>query len=87
MSCPPELGFHNHGFNAGALSTVKHFKVSHLVLPSDAKDGLEAAHVELLQLLNVFVVQGPSLTSIQKAGEDSCLVEFQVCGQMDIALV
>ena len=52
MPGPLDLGFHNHCLNAGGLSFLKDFEVSHLVLPVNVGYGPEAAHVECFQLLH-----------------------------------
>ena len=70
MACPSKLGFQDHGLNARRLGSVKDLQVCDLVLPPDAKDGSEAAHVKTFQHFDVFAVEGPSLASIKEAGKD-----------------
>ena len=57
-----------------------------MVLPFDVQDGLQVAHMEALQLLQVSPVQGPSLTTVEKAGENDRPVHLELLGQPDVVL-
>lgn len=43
--------------------------VGDVVLPTDVKDFLEFCFLELLQMFDVLMIQGPCLTNMQKGGE------------------
>ena len=87
MSCPTQLRFHDHCFNACRLRPVQDLEICDPVLPFDAKDGAQASHVELFQQFDMMSIQGPGLTSIEKAGEDDCFVDLQLCRLLDVVLV
>ena len=48
MSCPAQLDFEDHCFNAGGISSLEDLAVRYLVLPVNLKDRAEAVHVECL---------------------------------------
>jgi hypothetical protein len=56
MSCPTQLGFHDHGFNARGLRPVQDLEICDPVLPFDAKDGAQASHVEPFQQFDMMSV-------------------------------
>ena len=70
MTNPTELGFQDHGLDAGHLGSVQNLNVCVPVLPVNVHDRLHASHVELLQLLQMSFVHGPRLTSVEEAGEN-----------------
>ena len=87
VSHPSQLGFDEYGFNAGTLCTVQDLKVCDTVLPSDAKYGAEGTHVKVLQLLNMAVVQSPSLTSMQERGQDYSYANFQLRRKANVIMI
>ena len=48
LSCPAQLGFHDHCFNASSISPPDDLEVQHLVRPAYLHDGAEAAQAECL---------------------------------------
>ena len=49
--------------------------MSDAVLPADAKDAFEAAHVENVEFAFLSAVCGPSFATIQQCAQDTCLVD------------
>ena len=64
ISHPSQLGLDEYGLNAGTLCRVQDLKVCDMVLPADAKFGMEGTQAKVLQLFDMPVVQCPSLTFI-----------------------
>ena len=48
------------------------------------QDGLQAAHISALQLLQVSPVQGPCLTTVEEAGENDRPVHLQLRELLDV---
>ena len=48
MSCSAQLGFQDHCFNSGGISSLEDREVRYLVLQANLQDGAETAHVECL---------------------------------------
>ena len=57
-----------------------------MVLPFDVQDGLQAAHMEALQLHHVSPVQGPCLKTIEEAGENDRPVRLELRGPPGVVL-
>lgn len=47
----------------------------HSVTPSDSKDALQTADVELLQGLDVTAVGNPGFIAVEEGGDADCLVD------------
>ena len=58
---PSQLDLDEYGLNPGTLCTVQDLEVCDMVLLVDANYGTEGTHTKVLQLLNMPVVQCPSL--------------------------
>ena len=56
-------------------------------MPFDAQDGLQAAHMKALQLLQVSPVQGHCLTTVEEAGENDRPVHLELHGLPNVELV
>ena len=61
ISYPSQLDLDEYGLNPGTLCTVQDLEVCDMVLPVDANYGTEGTHTKVLQLVNMPVVQCPSL--------------------------
>ena len=57
-----------------------------MVLPFDNNDGPQAAHMEVLHLLQVSPVQGSCLTTVEEAGEDDRPVHLELRGLPDVLI-
>lgn len=64
ISHPLQLDLDEYGLNPGNLCTVQDLEVCDMVLPADANYGTEGTHTKVLQLVNMPVVQCPSLIFI-----------------------
>lgn len=53
------------------------------VFPTNAKNGKEGMHVKFLYLFDVFLVQNPGHTSIQKRRDNHSSGNFQLHGNTD----
>ena len=56
MSCPTQMGFQDHSFNARGRRPVQDLVVCDPVLPFDAKDGAQPSHVELFKQYNMMSI-------------------------------
>lgn len=64
ISHPSQLDLDEYGLNPGTLCTVQDLEVCDMVLAVDANYGTEGTHTKVLQLVNLPVVQCPSLIFI-----------------------
>ena len=55
-------------------------------LPSDVQGGLQVAHMEVLQLLQVSPLQSPCLTTIEEAGKNDRPAHLALRGPPDVVL-
>ena len=78
MASPAELSTHDHGFYAEQAGSVQDFQVGHSVLPFNAEYCPQGSHMEAFKLLEVFPVQGPGLTAIEKAREHKSFAHFDI---------
>lgn len=83
MSGLAELRFLQHCKDSRLVCPFKYFCVRDFILPLHFQQFVEAAEVEVLQLLGMLLEDCPSFRSIKEGRQNNCFVDFQLGGQAD----
>ena len=66
---------------AGQAGFLDNFFIWHIVLPLDAKDGVQAALMKLLKQPDLLLLENPGLCIVQEGRNDDGSVYLDLCGQ------
>ena len=83
MAKPAQTSLGQDGKHAGHPSLGQDVDVGDAVLPGDAKESAEAAHVESIQPAFLVGVEGPCFTAVEESAQYTGLVDSHlgVCGE------
>ena len=76
MASPVQLHLKQDGLYAGQAGSLKDFFVRHVVLPFDAKDGVQAVLVKPPKWPDLLPIENPRLCTVQEGGNNDVFVSW-----------